>query len=122
VLVELGFARVERRALDPDAVVGSMVVDDVEVEVFGQALPVHAQAGFRHMVVEGRLLVLGGARLADRVRAAKRGGLKTEPAFAAVLGLDGDPYRAVLDLEVLSSDQLRALLDATPASSQPARG
>jgi hypothetical protein len=48
----LGFPRVERRAIEPDAVVASMTVGDVEVEVFGQALPVHAQAGFRHMVVE----------------------------------------------------------------------
>lgn len=110
-LAGLGFPRIERRALEPDAVVASMVVGDVEVEVFGQALPVHAQAGFRHMIVEGRLLVLGGAPLADRVRAAKRAGLKTEPAFAAVLGLHGDPYRAVLDLEALPSDRLAALVD-----------
>jgi hypothetical protein len=111
VLVELGFPRVERRALDPDAVVAAMTVDDLEVEVFAQSLPVTQQAGFRHMVIEGRLLVHGGAPLADRIRAAKRAGLKTEPAFAAVLGLAGDPYRALLDLEPVPSEQLQALVD-----------
>jgi hypothetical protein len=110
-LTDLGFPRVDRRPLAPDAIVAAMTVGDVEVEVFGQALPVHAQAGFRHMIVEGRLLVLGGAPLADRVRAAKRAGHKTEPAFAAVLGLPGDPYRALLDLEPSSEAQLRALVE-----------
>jgi hypothetical protein len=110
-LAELGFPHVERRPLEPDAVVASMIAGDVEVEVFGQAVPVYAQAGFRHMVVEGRLLAVGGAALADRVRAAKRGGLKTEPAFATVLGLAGDPYRAVLALEPLADDAVRALVE-----------
>jgi hypothetical protein len=110
-LTELGFPRIERRPLEPDAVVAAMTVGDLEVEVFAQNLPVHQQAGFRHMIVEGRLLVLGGAPLADRIRAAKRAGQKTEPAFAAVLGLAGDPYRAVLDLEALTTDQLQALVD-----------
>jgi hypothetical protein len=111
LLADLGFPRVERRALDPDAVVAAMTIDDLEVEVFAQPLPVTQQAGFRHMVIEGRLLVLGGAPLADRIRAAKRTGLKTEPAFAAVLGLAGDPYRALLDLEPLASDQLQSLVE-----------
>ena len=110
LLGDLGFARIECLSLQPDAIVGSMTIDGVEVEVFCQAIPVHAQAGFRHMIVEGRLLAMGGEPLAERVRAAKRGGLKTEPAFAAVLRLDGDPYRALLELEGWPEDRLRALV------------
>ena len=110
LLNTLGFARIERLPMSPEAVVASMTIDDVEVEVFCQATPVHAQAGFRHMVVEARLLAIGGEPLAQRVRAAKRSGLKTEPAFAAVLGLDGDPYRVLLELEAWSQDLLRALV------------
>lgn len=67
-------------------------------EVFGEARPVEDQAGFRHMVVEARLLELGGAALRDRVHSLRAGGARTEPAFAAALGLSGDPYRRLLDL------------------------
>lgn len=63
------------------------------------------------MVIEGQLLVIGGAALRERVLALKRNGLKTEPAFARVLGLAGDPYEALLGLEALPPEQLRALLD-----------
>lgn len=68
------------------------------IEVFGQDLAVEQQAGFRHMVVEWRLLAAGGERLRRAVLALKLRGFKTEPAFAAVLGLTGDPYRRLLAL------------------------
>lgn len=79
-------------------------------EVFGQELPVDQQAGFRHMVVEARLLELGGQRLRDRVRRLRGGGAATEPAFAAALGLSGDPYRRLLDLFDAGDGDLAALV------------
>ncbi len=78
----------------------------MSVEVFAQALPVVAQHGFRHMVIEGRLLVIGGDALRQRVVALKRAGMKTEPAFARILELPGDPYEAVLTLESWSHAEL----------------
>lgn len=102
---------VERVPLAPEAVVATLRWDDVVVELFCQTIPVYAQAGFRHMVVEGRLLALGGARLRDRVRAEKRAGARTEPAFARVLGLAGDPYAAILELEPWPFAALQALVD-----------
>jgi ribosomal protein S18 acetylase RimI-like enzyme len=119
-LVNLGVAapRVER--IPGPAVVAGFELGDAAVEVFGQALPVHLQAGFRHMVVEGQLLVHGGAALRERVRQLKRGGMKTEPAFARVLGLAGDPYAALLELEAWSPGRLGQLvnraLGPTPAA------
>ena len=40
----------------------------------------------------------------------KRKGVKTEPAFAHVLGLPGDPYAAVLALERRSTTELISLI------------
>lgn len=79
-------------------------------EIFGAAQPVAEQAGWRHFVAERRLLALGGAPLRRAVRAARGRGLKTEPAFAAALGLGGDPYAALLALWEAPPGRLRALL------------
>ena len=81
------------------------------VEFFGEPLPVSRQRGYRHMVVEARLLELGGEPLQSAIIALKRSGLKTEPAFARHLGIHGDPYLALLDLAALTDGGLRRLLD-----------
>jgi len=108
--------RIERVALSPEAMVAALAWDGLPIELFCQPLPVHEQAGFRHMIVEGRLLALGGAPLRDRVRALKLAGAKTEPAFAQVLGLAGDPYAALLTLEDWPTPRLRDLVLAALAS------
>ncbi len=103
-------SRVARVASAPEASVVAFGWGGLAIEVFCQPLPFHAQAGFRHMIVEGRLLVAGGSALHDEVRARKSGGAKTEPAFAAALGLDGDPYAALLALEDAPGGALRATI------------
>jgi hypothetical protein len=115
--------RIERLSLAPEAVVAAFTWDDLPIEIFCQSLPVHEQAGFRHLIVEGRLLVIGGAALREGVRELKRAGAKTEPAFAQILGLAGDPYAALLALEGWSHERLRDLVQAALASaSSTARG
>jgi hypothetical protein len=99
-----------------DAFVASFTHDGTPYEVYAAPVPVHEQAGFRHMIVEGRLLAIGGHALRERVRDAKCTGHKTEPAFASILGLDGDPYAALLALESWSDAELRQLVDRSIAS------
>lgn len=110
-LEKLGLTDVRRERREPDAVVAAFHLGDLAIEVFGQALPVHEQRGFRHMVIEGRLLVYGGAVLRERVRALKRTGIKTEPAFAQLLCLAGDPYAALLELETWPPERMRAAVE-----------
>lgn len=81
-------------------------------EIFGSADPVHDQPGWRHFEVERRLLDLGGPAFRSAVMALRRNGTKTEPAFAAVLGLPGDPYAALFDLCGRPDEELVGLLDA----------
>nr|WP_314073303.1 DUF4269 domain-containing protein [uncultured Roseococcus sp.] len=81
-------------------------------EIFGQALPVDRQQGWRHFLVERRLLEWGGPAFRSAVMAARSEGAKTEPAFAAALRLPGDPYEALLTLEAGPDDALRRLLGA----------
>jgi Domain of unknown function (DUF4269) len=70
-------------------------------EIFGDRRPVRQQEAWRHFDIEKRLLRLGGPRLRSTVMSKRRQGLKTEPAFAAALGLTGDPYQAMLILQQL---------------------
>ena len=81
------------------------------IEIFGQALPVTQQGAYRHMVIQARLLDLGGNGLRKQIVALRQGGLKTEPAFARRLGVAGDPYVALLALEEADDEALRRLLD-----------
>ncbi|CAN5467043.1 DUF4269 domain-containing protein [soil metagenome] len=75
-------------------------------EIFTQNVPVPRQNSVVHLMVEERLLLLGGESFREKIWAARRSGMKTEPAFGAVLGLE-EPYRELLELEDLDDDDLR---------------
>jgi hypothetical protein len=96
----------------PRPLVASFYVVGWVVEIFGDARPVREQAGYRHFDVERRLLGLGGPPLRAAVLRSRRAGAKTEPAFAAALGLPGDPHAALFALADASDDGLRRVLRA----------
>jgi hypothetical protein len=83
------------------------------IEIFGSVIPVEQQNAYRHLTVMSRLLKFGGDALRSGVRQLKHSGLKTEPALAKILGLSGDPYRAILGLERASDSELQALIQST---------
>lgn len=104
--------RIKRRVIHGlESVIANFDADQFTVEIFGQSRLIEAQNAYRHMVVEARLLEIGGVAARDAVRALKRSGLKTEPAFAAYFRIKGDPYQALLDLYPLSVVELRARLE-----------
>ncbi|MDP9698615.1 hypothetical protein J2T16_001512 [Paenibacillus intestini] len=76
------------------------------VEIFAQAIPVDQQNAYLHMQVEWSLLQLWGEVGQREIRRLKQAGWKTEPAFAHVLGLEGDPYIAMRDLASLQKPEL----------------
>lgn len=96
---EEGFALWERPAQDTAAVVARFRVEGFVVEVFGQGIPSRQQMAYRHLLIEHRLLMERGEDFRRQVIALKRQGLKTEPAFAVLLGLKGDPYTELLNYE-----------------------
>lgn len=91
-----GFLCVSREVDGIQRIKAGFQADGWPIELFGQPIPVERQNGFRHMVVEHRLLQRHGDKLKCAVRKLKEQGVKTEPAFAIVLGLEGDPYEALL--------------------------
>ena len=99
-------------------------------EIFCQSLPTRRQNGFRHLVIEQRLLDIGGHPFFDKVKALLHSGVKTEPGFVRLLGLDNrrsgsdeshnnaksqsddtvDPYEKLLELEEWSDEDLHTLI------------
>jgi hypothetical protein len=82
-----------------DSIVVNFGLEEFEIEIFGQNRPSREQEGFRHMVIEHKLLLEHGEELRKEVIRLKNEGMKTEPAFAKALKLDGDPYEALLRFE-----------------------
>jgi hypothetical protein len=96
----------------PRPVVASFEVAGWRIELYGEAIPVEQQRGWRHFAVEQRLLALGGEDLPVAVLALRGQGMKTEPAFAAALRLRGDPYLALLDLGEQDDETVVSVLQA----------
>jgi hypothetical protein len=98
-----GFQLSEHQGQDAKAIVASFRIESFEIEVFGQNVPTRHQLAYRHMLTEHRLLQQKGESFRQRVRDLKRKGFKTEPAFALLLGLEGDPYTGLLIYETDSA-------------------
>jgi hypothetical protein len=96
----------------PRSVVASFEAAGWRIELYGEAIPVERQRGWRHFAVERRLLALGGKDLLAAALASRGQGMKTEPAFASALGLSGDPYLTLLDLGWQNDETLVSLLRA----------
>lgn len=70
-----------------------------EIEIFGQDKPTKEQSAYRHLIIEQHILNLYGDDFRQEILRLKTNGMKTEPAFAQLLKLSGDPYQALLELK-----------------------
>ena len=87
------------------------LLDGFRFDIYASVSPVERQNAYRHFKVMKRLCQLGGKAFQDSIRIRKEQGLKTEPAIADFLELQGDPYDAVLSLESMSNSQLGKLIN-----------
>ncbi|WP_336518231.1 DUF4269 domain-containing protein [Pollutibacter soli] len=81
-----------------ETVIASFKTNHFPVEIFGQETPVVQQAGYLHLINEYGLLIKYGEDFRRKIIDLKLAGWKTEPAFAKLLGLSGDPYQAMLKI------------------------
>lgn len=94
-----------------EAFLASFQIQSCTLEIFGQSCPSAQQWAFRHLCIEYRILQVGGLVFQEKVKALKVDGYKTEPAFALLLQLKGNPYTAILDLENYSQEELKQLME-----------
>lgn len=77
----------------------NLIIDGFEIEIFGQNTPTTQQNAYRHMLIEHKLLLAKGEKFRQDIIDLKNKGYKTEPAFAKLLGFEGNPYEELLKLE-----------------------
>ena len=82
-----------------DAIKANFIIDGFEIEIFGQNTPSTQQNAYRHMLIEHKLLLEKGEGFRQEIIDLKQQGYKTEPAFAKLLGLEGNSYKELLKLE-----------------------
>ncbi|WP_400194312.1 DUF4269 domain-containing protein [Hymenobacter sp. B81] len=105
-----------RRAVvgDEDSIISNFRYEGFEIEVFDQAIPTSQQLGFRHLLIDHVLLQAGREAWRRAVQQLKERVPKTEPAFALLLQLSGNPYETLLTLEGKPPAELRAYLSQVP--------
>ena len=65
------------------------------IEIFGQNKPTTRQNAYLHMIAEYKILQEEGVEFKQKIIELKKQGIKTEPAFGILLGLD-NPYEDLL--------------------------
>jgi len=94
---ELNFSLKEVKILNEETVITNFRIDNFEIEIFGQNIPCKFQNAFKHMLIEYQILREKGEEFRQKVIELKMQGIKTEPAFAKLLNLIGDPYISLLN-------------------------
>lgn len=69
-------------------------------ELFAQAIPTTDQHAYLHMIKEYEILQQQPESFRQEIIKLKQSGIKTEPAFAQLLGLEGNPYEALLNYQI----------------------
>lgn len=83
-----------------NALKANFFIDDFEIEIFGQNIPTKQQNAYLHMLIEHKILQEKGEDFRMQIIELKKQGHKTEPAFTRLLNLQGDPYEALLRMQI----------------------
>jgi len=94
---EKGFKMIESSARS--AIIANFFIDDFEIEIFGQGTITTQQSAYKHMLIEHKLLIEKGEKFRKEIIQLKQQSFKTEPAFAKLMGIQGNPYTALLSYE-----------------------
>lgn len=78
-----------------DCTILNGVLEEFTIEIFGQNKPTTEQNAYRHMIAEYRILQEKGEEFKQKIIELKKKGIKTEPAFGILLGLE-NPYEDLL--------------------------
>ena len=96
--------------LKENIIICNFEFDNIEIEIYASNIDSKKSNGYRHMIVEHNILSLNINNFKNKIMELKEAGLKTEPAFAKVLNLKGNPYEEMLKLEKYNDIELFDLI------------
>ena len=110
-LIEENFSKQKNFSIREDLfknnlLVANFFIDEMEIEIYGSHINSTQTNGYRHMIIEDRILQLADSKFRQKIIELKKDGMKTEPAFAFLLKLEGNPYDKILELENYSDYEL----------------
>ncbi|AZB08418.1 DUF4269 domain-containing protein [Chryseobacterium sp. G0162] len=73
----------------------NFMLEGLPIEIFGQNKPTTQQNAYLHMIAEHKILQEKGEEFKQKIIELKKKGIKTEPAFGMLLGLE-NPYKDLL--------------------------
>ncbi|WP_213278345.1 DUF4269 domain-containing protein [Chryseobacterium indologenes] len=73
----------------------NFILEGFPIEIFGQNKPTKQQNAYLHMIAEYKILQEEGEEFKQKIIELKKQGIKTEPAFGILLGLE-NPYEDLL--------------------------
>lgn len=80
---------------EENSIICNFELEDLPIEIFGQNRPTTQQNAYRHMIAEYKILQEKGEEFKQKVIDLKKKGIKTEPVFGLLLGLE-NPYEDLL--------------------------
>ncbi|PQA90614.1 hypothetical protein B0A69_20005 [Chryseobacterium shigense] len=80
---------------DEKSIVLNFMLEEFQIEIFGQNKPPLQQNAYRHMLAEHRILQERGEEFRHKIIELKKQGIKTEPAFGLLMELE-NPYEDLL--------------------------
>jgi hypothetical protein len=90
------FLLTEKKIGNHETILTTFQIDEFEIEIFGQNRPTKQQEGYRHMMIEHKIISSNDEAFRQKIIDLKKLGLTTEEAFAKQLNLAGDPYQELL--------------------------
>lgn len=94
-----------------DSFICNFFVENIEIEIYASKIKSEETNGYKHMVIENKILKITNSRFKKAVIELKKEKIKTEPAFAKILKIEGDSYEKLLELEKYSEKELELLID-----------
>lgn len=82
-----------------NSIKANFFIGNFEFEIFGQNIETAQQNAYQHMIIEHKILLEKGEKFREEIIKLKEEGIKTEPAFAKLLGLEGNPYEELLKFD-----------------------
>jgi Domain of unknown function (DUF4269) len=90
------FVLKRRRIRNKPVIKANFTYEGFEFELFAQAQPSDRQYAYLHMIIENHILEKTPSLRMEIINMKKQG-IKTEPAFCKVLGLEGDPFERLIE-------------------------